>query len=55
MASSYKIILQDSSTGDYLTNSGWSSDIVNAKSFSQTDLDSLPSGSYIQLTIWSIT
>jgi hypothetical protein len=55
MAITYKIILQNPSTGEYLTSSGWSSNIADAKSFSKSDLDSVSSGNYIQHTIWNVS
>tara|TARA_Y100000389_G_scaffold156182_1_gene156996 strand:+ start:230 stop:397 length:168 start_codon:yes stop_codon:yes gene_type:complete len=55
MASSSKYILQNPSTGEYLTSSGWSSDIADAKSFSKTDLNTISPGNYIQHTVWAVS
>jgi hypothetical protein len=56
MANTFKWILQSSSTNKYLTSTGWSINIADAKSFDQpTDLDGLNNGDYILIPIWSIT
>ena len=56
MASTFKYALQSTSTNQYLTPTGWSDNISDAKSFDQsTDLDGLNNGDYILIPIWSIT
>ena len=55
MAITYKIILQNPSTGEYLTDTGWSSNIANAKHFEISDLDGLSIGEYILHTVYIIT
>ena len=55
MAIAYKFILQQLETGDYITETGFSSDITQAKMFSKVDLESLPTGSYVQTPVWSIS
>ena len=56
MASSLRYIIQSVSTNKYLTDSGWSSNVADAKKFDRsTDLDNLPSGEYIQLYVYTVT
>jgi len=56
MAHSLRYVLQNASTGQYLTESGWSSNVADAKKFDRsTDLDNLPSGEYIQLYVFTVT
>jgi len=55
MANSLRYVLQNTSTGQYLTESGWSSNIVDAKRFIPSDLDSLSIGEYILHTVYTIT
>ena len=55
MASSFKYILENPTTGEYLTSTGWSSNIADAKQFSKADLDTVSSGIYIQHTVWVVS
>ena len=55
MASTLKYILQSISNNQYLTASGWSTNISDAKSFTISDLDGLSLGDYKLITIYTIT
>ncbi|MDB9847640.1 hypothetical protein OAC50_00475 [bacterium] len=55
MASSLRYIIQSVSTNEYLTDSGWSSKIADAKRFITSDLDGLSIGEYILHTVYTIT
>ena len=56
MAHTFKYILKKLTVDEYLTSSNtWSTNILDAKSFTKDDLDLLPTGSYIQLFIWDVT
>jgi hypothetical protein len=55
MAYSLKYIIQSISTSEYLTDTGWSSNITNAKRFEISDLDGLSIGEYMLHTIYTIT
>ena len=56
MASTFKYALQSTSTNQYLTPTGWSTNLSDAKRFDQsTDLDGLSVGDYILIPIWTIT
>lgn len=58
MAKDYKVIIQDISTGSYRTETGWDSNIVNAKKFDQSyidEIDLLPTGSYHPIFVTIIT
>lgn len=55
MAHSLRYILQNVSTGEYMTSTGWSSNIANAKHFEISDLDGLSIGEYMLHTVYTIT
>ena len=56
MANTFKYALQSTATNQYLTLTGWSYDLSDAKPFDKdTDLDGLSVGDYILLPIWTIT
>ena len=55
MAHSLRYILQNVSTGEYMTSTGWSSDVADAKRFTPDDLGPLSPGEYIQYTVYTIT
>jgi len=56
MASTFKYALQSTSTNQYLTSTGWSINLSDAKEFNQsTDLEGLSVGDYILVPIWTIT
>jgi len=50
MANTFRTIIQDVSTGDFKTETGWTSSMSEAKRFDgidyKTEVDSLPTGSY---------
>ena len=55
MAHSLRYILQNVSTGEYMTSTGWSSNVADAKRFLPSDLDTLSPGEYIQYIVYTIT
>jgi hypothetical protein len=55
MAHSLKYVIQNISTSEYLTDTGWSSNIANAKRFETSDLDGLSIGEYMLHTVYIIT
>ena len=55
MAVAFKFILQKLETGEYITETGFSSDITQAKLFSTASFESLPTGSFVQTPVWSVS
>ncbi len=55
MTSNFRYVLKNANTGQYLTESGWSSNISDAKIFdSSSDLTNLSTGYYIQEFVWVV-
>ena len=55
MAKTLKYILQDISTNEYLTETGWSSNMDDAKHYIQSDVDALPIGKYLVIWVWVVS
>jgi len=55
MAVTFKIILQDVVTQEYVTETGTSPNISEAKLFSTVDFNTLPTGSFSQTQIVHVT
>lgn len=56
MPATFKYVLKDKLTNQYLTTTGWSNNIEDAKQFDPSvDLDNLSSGYYIQEFLWTVS
>ena len=55
MAVAFKYIFQSVETLEYITETGTSSNISDAKLFSTVDFNSLPVGKWTQVPVWHVT